>query len=389
MNIILNTAQGKFDLNYNKQQTLENICLVNKLPFQSINFYGQKGDRLKILPKTLNTTIDDYILDNYDAIILQTNRNINLPKVILKNYLVSYNNTKSTEYIFQSENFDYLAYIEFSSEQCFDFIYKKVTAFFNNISVDNRPIIVGISGGGDSNTLLKALLQVKKIHKTQLIAVMCCGLDVWDLAVDRAKYICKEADIQLNIVAPNEICKIIGKKNALTWDTDFFDVFKDSDLDVLGTFVIREVLQHYSKTHNAQAMITGLNLEDLLAESIFQVSKGKLPLPFPIREIDHTQLWYPLYRIPKKILDGCYPKLSLENYEQRHADKLVNRAIPYYFSQITSSLIPGFEYDLLDGFQNLSTLNKSPFIYIKELGFSVTEEISHHLIQKWLYYTNN
>ncbi len=389
MNLIFNTAHGRFDLDFNENQTIEDVCLINKLPFQSINFYGIKNGEINILIDILNLKILELISSEFDEIIFQPNRNINFSKIINKNLLVEKQKSASTEYLFQSENFNDLINIEFSPEKCFDYIFEKVNNFLDKNEIDERPIIVGISGGGDSNTLLKALTNSKKISNSQIIAVMCTGLDVWDTAIERAQYICKESKINLNLVDAKEICSIIGKKSSETWDTDFFDVFQDSDIDALGTFIVRKVLQYYVEKTNAQCMVTGLNLEDLLAESLFQVTKGKLPLPFPVRNIDNIKLWYPLYEVPKKILDGCYPKFSLQNYEQRNADKLINRAIPYYYSQMISGFVPGFEFDLLNGFEKISKLNKNPFVFEPQLGFSVTEKLPTKLIERWLYYTHS
>lgn len=389
MNLIFNTAHEKFNLDYEDKQTLEDVCLLNKLPFQSINFYGIQNGDLTIITDIINTKISDLKIRDYDEIIFQPNRNINFSKIINKNLLIEKKSNSTTEYLFQSDNFDDLVNIEFEPQNCFNYIFEKVNSFLDNKIIDERPIIVGISGGGDSNTLLKTLTNSKKISNSQIIAVMCVGLEVWDTAIERAEYICSESNVELIFVGPKEICSIIGKRNSENWDNDFFDAFKDSDIDALGTFIVRKVLQFYVKKTNAQCMITGLNLEDLLAESIFQITKGKLPLPFPVRIIDEIPLWYPLYEIPKKILDGCYPKFSLQNYEQRNADKLINRAIPYYYSQMVSNFVPGFEFDLLYGFEKISRLNKEPFIFEPELGFSVTEKLPKELIERWLYYTHS
>ncbi|UOB16508.1 ATP-binding protein [Abyssalbus ytuae] len=390
MDITFNTAHGKFGLdipNYNI--TLIELCKFNNLPFQSICFYKKNNkNELEIIKDVYTHTINDLKDNNIVEIILQPNRNINFSKILNKDILIqNINENFSSEYTFQSSNFQEIVNVEFNPDECFRYIYKCTNDFFNSIDIDDRKIVIGISGGGDSNTLLKALINCDKIDKNQIIAVMCTGLNVWDSAKERAKYICNEAGVELKFVESREICDIIGKRRSENWDEAFFEVFEDSDIDALGTLIVRKVLQHYVEKHNAQAMVTGLNLEDLLAESFFQITKKKLPLPFPIRTIDNIPLWFPLFEVPKKILDGCYPKFSLENYEQRNADKLINRAVPYYFSQMTSSILPGYEFDLLNGFKELSKLNTSPFHYDEKLGFEVTEPVSEELIGKWKYFT--
>lgn len=391
MEIIFNTAHGQFQIGApSMQMTLIELCNLNKLPYQSINFYGLNNfEEMFPIDNVFLYSIENLKNTGLKKIILQPNRNINFSSILMKEISTNgYDKEEnSTNYVFQSTEFNKLTNIEFTPTKCFDYVFNCVNSFLDSINIDNRKIIVGISGGGDSNTLLKALSQNNKIKKDNIIAVMCSGLDVWDSAIERAEYICSESGIRLNIVNSAEICNIIGKKRSENWDEAFLEIFEDSDIDALGTLIVRKVLQFYVKKYNAQSMITGLNLEDLLAESYFQITKKKLPLPFPIRVIDGIPLWYPLYEVPKKILDGCYPKFSLENYEQRNPDKLINRAIPYYFSQMTASILPGFEFDLLNGFKELSSLNTNPFYYEKELGFSVNEPLSDDLKGKWKYFT--
>ncbi len=390
MEIIFNSAHGQFNLQVPSDNlNLIDICKVNGLPFQSICFYYiNKKNELRLVRDIYTNSIQELKREGINQVILQPNRNINFSKILQKDISVKPADSKfSTEYTFQSTEFEKLVNFEFVPSKCFSYIQKSVDEFLTPLSLNNKKIIVGISGGGDSNTLLRTLVKNKKIKNEQIIAVMCTGLNVWDSAIERAQYICKEVDIKLNLVNSREICDIIGKKRSENWDEAFFEVFEDSDIDALGTLIVRKVLQHYVKKHNAQCMITGLNLEDLLAESFFQITKKKLPLPFPIREIDEVPLWFPLYQVPKKILDGCYPKFSLENYQQRNPDKLINRAVPYYFSQMTSSVLPGYEFDLLNGFQKLSELNTSPFHFEEDLGFSVNEPLSKMLKDKWKYFT--
>lgn len=390
MEILFNSAHGKFSLeipSYN--MTLVEICKLNDLPFQSIAFYSKLNDgELQTLTNIHTNSLHQLKEQGFETIILQPNRNINFSKILKKNLSNEEINAKvSTQYTFQSEAFDTLIDVAYNPEKCFEYIFNAVDSFLDEVMVDDRKLVVGISGGGDSNTLLKSLINNPKIKKEQIIAVMCVGLDVWDTAKNRAMHICDEAGVSLTFVDSKEICDIIGKEKSDNWDEAFFDVFEDSDIDALGTLIVRKVLTHYAMKHNAQAMITGLNLEDLLAESFFQITKKKLPLPFPVREIDGINLWFPLYEVPKKILDGCYPKFSLENYEQRNPDKLINRAIPYYFAQMSASILPGYEFDLLNGFKELSKQNTKPFVFDKDLGFSTTEPISEELKGKWKYFT--
>ncbi len=48
---------------------------------------------------------------------------------------------------------------------------------------------------------------------------------------------------------------------------------------------------------------------------------GQKPLAFPVRNFGSTRLLMPLWDISKIILDACYPKYSLSNYQERKGDQ--------------------------------------------------------------------
>ena len=137
------------------------------------------------------------------------------------------------------------------------------------------------------------------------------------------------------------------------------------------------------KKNDTQAIVTGLNLEDILAECLFSTIKGSIPPPFPVRPIDGIPFWHPLYQIPKKIIDGCYPKYSLQNYNDRYPSKMLGRAIPYYLAQSMHGLIPGVEFDLLEGFKEISKQNKSYGVFDSQIGFTILDGLTDDVRDKW------
>ena len=276
-------------------------------------------------------------------------------------------------------------HFELSESDCRKFVIKKVTSFLKNEAVihPTKKIILGISGGGDSNTLMMSFLESGIVKRNQLIAVMMLGIPDWDRGKSRAEAICKEHGVELRFVEASKITELLGKHQISDWVEDFEKVFPDADLEVLGTHCIRLALKYIAEETSAQAIVTGLNLEDILAECFFATIKGVLPPPFPIRVVDGLPFWHPLYEIPKKILAGCYPRYSLQNYNDRYPSRMLGRAIPYYLSQSMHGLISGIEFDLLNGFKELSKLNKSYGVFDSELGFSTLEPLSDDIRSKW------
>ena len=55
------------------------------------------------------------------------------------------------------------------------------------------------------------------------------------------------------------------------------------------------------------------------------------------------------------MIDGCYPKFSLQNYAARYPSRMHGRAYFYYLPQMIVDSYPGAGQDLLRGASLLST----------------------------------
>ncbi|MGK5595552.1 MAG: hypothetical protein ACSNEK_09400 [Parachlamydiaceae bacterium] len=266
---------------------------------------------------------------------------------------------------------------------------RNVSNFLKNEIAINpvSKIVLGISGGGDSNTLIEAFLESGKVKREQMIAVMMLGIPDWDKGRSRAEALCTRHGVELRFVDSLAVNQLLGRKGESDWLEDVEKIFPDADLEVLGTLAIRLSLTAVAKSVGAQSIVTGINLEDILGECLMTTIQGKRPMPFPVRIIDGMLLWYPLYNIPKKILDGYYPKYSLANYEERYPSKMLGRANAYYLAQMISSLIPGVEFDLLQGFKELSIKNHGKGFYDEKLGFSVVQKLPLELQNRWMMFT--
>lgn len=388
MNIFFVTAHGRYLLNiFNDEQTLQEICWFNKIPIQNVSFYGKNDEKSSIIIGKHEPLRK--FKNQFESIIVRPDRNIDYWGVCQKEVILRPCDSAVAEYTFPSESMQKLLHYEFSEEECKDYVLKKVSEFLTNEVVINplSKIVLGISGGGDSNTLIEAFLNSGKILKSQIIAVMMLGIPDWDKGQSRARAICEKYNIELKFVNSETVNNLLGRKNNSDWLEDFEKVFPDADLEVLGTLGVRLSLISIARQMNAQAIVTGLNLEDLLAECLFTTMQGRLPQPFPVRIVDGIPLWYPLFMIPKKVLDGCYPKFSLANYEDRYPSNMINRANVYYLAQMINSLIPGAEYDLLEGFKELAKKNTEKSFYDEKLGFSVVEQLPVELRNRWSIFT--
>lgn len=384
MQIIFSTPHGEFKISkWNFDQTIKELCVQNKIPFQSMSFFGKKEDQFSPIIG-LHRTIGS-LVSSFDTIFIKADRNIDYNRTINKNIKIKSSLLPVSEYTFPSEDSEELHHFEFSQSDCQKFVIKKVISFLKNDVVihPTAKIVFGISGGGDSNTLLMSFLESGLVQREQLIAVMMLGIPDWDKGKTRAEAICKNHGVELRYIEAEKVNELLGKPQKSDWVEDFEKVFPNTDLEVLGTHCIRLALEYVAEKTSAQAVVTGLNLEDILAECFLAVMRGKLPPPFPVRKIDGLDFWHPLYNIPKKIIDGCYPKYSLENYNDRYPSHMLGRAIAYYLSQSMHGCLPGIEFDLLSGFKELAKLHDTYGVFDNELGFSTVESVSRDMKSKW------
>jgi tRNA(Ile)-lysidine synthase TilS/MesJ len=388
MKLMFLTAQGRYELPAHisscQHFTLKDVCTQAKIPYASVCFYGISPQRettsIVGLEKTLAELSSDFM-----EIAIQPDRNIHYPWVILKDKIVSQNPQAVTEYSFPSETSDTdIVHMQMSQDDCQAYTAYEVSQFIESFSDfdPDKKIVLGVSGGGDSNTLIRSLLKHPKIKKENLIAVMMLGIPDWDKGLPRAQDLCHTYGVPFRCVNTEQVSTLLNKKGT-DWVGDFEKVFPQEDMEVIGTLAIRLALTHVAKEVGAQAIVIGLNLEDLISESLLHIMGGKLPSPFPVRCVDGMKIWYPLYNIPKKILDGCYPKFSLQNYQDRYPSLMSGRAIPYYLAQMMHTLLPGVEFDLIRGLGQLSRLNQTYAHFDASLGFSVAEPLGLDVRHKW------
>lgn len=388
MEINFITTHGQFRLDtLNGENTLQEICWFNKIPVQNVTFYGITDNNTSIIIGK-HEPIKNF-KGAFQSIVIRPDRNIDYKSICQKDIKSRPAINPVAEYTFPSEGAQENLHFEFSERQCKEYVLQQVSNFFENEVViePTSKIVIGISGGGDSNTIIEAFLTSGKVHRDQIVAVMMLGIPDWDKGRPRAEAICAQHNVELRFVDPYTVNQLLGRTKENDWLEDFEKVFPDADLEVLGTLAIRLSLISVAKSVGAQAIVTGLNLEDILAECLLSTMQGESPLPFPVRNIDGISLWYPLYSIPKKILDGCHPKYSLANYEERYPSKMMGRANVYYLGQMLNSLIPGSEFDLLHGFKKLANKNTNLGVYDEKLGFSVLQQLPLELRNRWMLFT--
>lgn len=386
--IIFNSAHGKFEL----PVTDSNISVLeflrqSRIPVNAVSLYGKNGDDASLELIVGEEKTIDTIENIYTDLIVQPDRNIKYQNVLNRpiNVFKEHPEEKVVgEYLFDTLNEDDNPVLKkFTVEEAKAYVNEAVGKVLSDAKVDfNKKIVFGISGGGDSNTLLEAFI-ANGFPRENLVPVMVHGIPDMDQGTNRARIISEEQGLDLIELSPTDIDDILGRQRKDgTWAEDYERIFED-DLESIATLVIRLGLSSVAKKVNAQAIVTGLNLEDILSESMSAIARGITPPPFPVRNILDTKIMYPLYRVPKKILDATHPSFSLENYIQRFPSNAHWRAVMYYFAQSVSSNLPGMEFRLIDGLQKISMTRELDVHIDERLGLPVMGPVDDETVKLW------
>lgn len=386
--IILNTPHGIRELeNYETDISVDKYLKAIGIPYNSVSLYTQNELGEWVNYVGIDQSIES-ILKLNDKLMIRSDKNIDLIKMITPDKIIEESkSTDTSEYIFDNLGVNSKQiHKKFTAKESKSFVKEKVKKFLEDSDIDfNKPLVFGISGGGDSNTLQQAFID-NGFPKENIIPVMIKGIPDIDKGLPRAKIITEQHGLELIEVEPETIDKLLGRsKKDGSWAEDFEKYYPGGDLEMIGTLAVRLGLMHIKELYNAQGCVTGLNLEDILSEGILSIMQGEIPPKYPERLIGDTKFYYPLYQVPKKILDGCHPKLSLENYEQRFPNRLYWRTLTYHVAQSISTTVPGSEYRLLEGIKNISDkyFDQDTYVFDEEIGFVVERGVDDETRELW------
>lgn len=260
---------------------------------------------------------------------------------------------------------------QLTPDECCSAVQESVHSMLRQYVEPNSSIIVGISGGGDSNALLYAMTTFRDF-KLSIHPIILQGLPEWDAGTERAKALCDTYNLDLKIVDEISVRKAIGASETGAPFVDrFYKNFSDDDFEFVGTLLIGIVLRNEAKALGATYICKGANLEDLLAEALCLVANKKQLRPLPKISFDGVHLIYPLWQMPKKIIDGCFPKYSFTNYQERFPSFCEGRALFYQMAYQIVSYYPSIGEKMLLGFSAIGNAGGWSPIFDKNLGFHI------------------
>jgi len=355
--LIFRSAHGDRYLLARESDSIVDVCRKYGIPATQVSTYRESGSGELTLFVRPYAPIHEYL--NGGTLVIIPNRNIDYYALLGGSDIVREKPDASTWIRSRVSGPDDAGgfVTEFLRPlEAMELVASQVKNALLSSGVEDEPLVVGVSGGGDSNALLGAIVQSGLVSKENIRPVMMLGIPDWDEGQDRAAEICASHGLHLRIVSAAETARILGFVNTEEdWVTAFERQFPGDDLEVLGVYGVRKVLEAVAVEQGARRIVIGSNLEDCLSDVLYYVSAGMVPFPKPCGKMGRVEILYPLWLTPKSLIDGCYPKFSLQNYAARYPSRMHGRAYFYYLAQMIVDSYPGAGQDLLRGASLLAT----------------------------------
>lgn len=372
------TAHGRQPLASRGDERLIDVLNRHGVPWSAVSIYRvpSSGGEPQLC-SALDAKLGD--LDDTTELLLYFNRNVNPFLFALGGWKTvdsaDPTGPDATEYFYQRlDNARGSADVylkKLSPAECHSAIAARVAETVREALPAGSHLVIGVSGGGDSNSLLYGLSQLRD-HGLTLHPVIIQGIPDWDQGVPRAQELCASYGLPLRIMDEDEVKGLLGIPRDGTSLVDRFErEFPGDDFEFVGTLLIRLALARHARDVGARYICTGLNLEDVLCENLFRISTGLPPAPVPVREIGDVTLVLPLWQCPKRIIDGCFPKYSLANYQARYPCFSLGRNLYYSIVYAMQSQFPGFPEQLARGLSELAAQAPVAYTFDEQLGFHV------------------
>lgn len=372
--VVMVTSHGKQVLPVQRGERLIDVLARHGVPWSALSIYvvPAAGGSPRITP-CLDQVLHEY--REASQILLYFNRNVNPFKFSVSDFtVVEGEGGEATEYIYQdlqSDADEAKTYLKkLSPDECRSIIAARVREMITEaIPESEANIVVGVSGGGDSNAMLHGLTQLD-LPGITITPVILMGIPDWDNGVPRAKELCEKYDLPLTVITEPEVRSLLGMDDdGVPLIERFERTFRGDDFEFMGTLLIRLALSRKAKELGTPYIATGLNLEDVLCEALYRTSAGMQVAGLPSRAIGDTTLLFPLWLCPKRIIDGCFPKYSLDNYDARYPCFSLGRNLYYSMVYTLQSSFPGMCERLAQGFAEMSREDRVTYTFNEQLGF--------------------
>ncbi len=384
--VSLVTSHGRQTLTTYSDERMIDLLNRHRIPWSAVSIYVARASE----PRPVPAPCLDHTLDQFsptDEVLLYFNRNVNPFMFNLADFRTVESDDPAhdaTEYFYQRFDNNQSSAETFlkklSPDECKTIIGDRVADALRAVLPSGGRIVVGVSGGGDSNALLYGLSRIDDIEVHPIIIK---GIPEWDAGVARALTLCKSYGLDLKVMEEAEVKELVGMSAGGGIIDRFEHEFKGDDFEFLATLLIRLALSRHAKNTGTSLICTGLNLEDVVCEATFRLAAGLKPAPFPMRTIGSTTLLLPLWLCPKRILDGCFPEFSRDNYDARYPCFSVGRNAYYSLVYSLQSQFPAMLEKMALGLSTLSLTDPVTYVFNHQLGFEVERNVPFPLLAKF------
>ena len=195
--------------------------------------------------------------------------------------------------------------------------------------------VIALSAGGDSRVLAECAAAYRQAHpESEFLAVTCSvGIEDDTAHLNAARRIAKEFALTHMVLSGTETAAHLGfGVDISTVGESFLRDFPTDEPEILGTYFVQEVMRSVATDRGWRGVIMGYNLEDAVADRLYQVISDRLLPAFPIRRLDDFDVLAPLYRTPKRVLDSLDVDNSLRNYGLRRPSVSYLRSTLYFLA---------------------------------------------------------
>lgn len=349
------TTNWTFKLQVPDTFSLEEVLRSKRLSPSMFQAYVRKIDSVKATP--LNTRVLD--IPSKAEIVLRCIRNTDFRDILpiktkvnrTEEPIISINERNISE-----KNSEEITH-EINAHTAKKIVQEKILGFLKENNLGDIAI-VGISGGGDSNTLAEAIKLFNTNNKNKKYKFFTIIFDpLWSKsAAERAIELCVKNNLEHEVYDEGKMEVLLNMKNGALRDMyiEYCDRFGKNSNHFFGTFLISLVARKLCEKNRAKEYILGFNREDILAELLFSIMNGQKPLAFPVRKFGEIRLLIPVYDVQKLMLDACYPKYSLSNYREREVDQSTpQRNMIYYLAHSIEDIYPNLGLSIMEGVKEL------------------------------------